>query len=426
MEDTMKRRIASSPCGKRSRTRTKLVLSLLPILVALLALTQANCVLITETIVLDYGYYEYKCKATLIDSTTGESRIVMSSTLDRTAPGAPARHFFDYDWDGNGTRSDADVRLDWRRYLANSVITSPSFTGRSWCIRPSQTSCVRSSAVIYGARPSLPDRELVDCEGPIEVLPRLEVTALYLTPDNQFSFPDTPVGDLSAPVTFTVTNPSTVPLRVIGADLLASTDAPDFVKSADTCQPTPAELALGRGRLLDVGRSCTFQLQFRPQHRDGVAECAGSAPNESCRRHASLQVTGQTDTSARALAPVNVVTSGRAIGGGIVTEPGEICFSTAPALGSCTATQTLRIRNTSTGDLTLTSARLTRAGNRFDAPMPFLMPFPLPGGLYIDVPVRFCNVANDPTDGEFTINSSAPSNPTTVVRLVNPLNRLCP
>ena len=402
------------------------MLSVLPILVALLALTQANCVLITETIVLDYGYYEYKCKATLIDSTTGESRMVTSSMLDRTAPGAPSRHFFDYDWDGDGTRSDADVRLDWRRYLVNAVITSPSFTGRSWCIRPSQTSCVRSSAVIYGTRPRLPDGVLVDCEGPIEVLPQLEVTAPGLAPDNQYSFPDTPISDASAPVTFTVSNRSTIPLRVNGVDFLGGTDAPDFAKSADACLPTAVELAQGRGHLLAPALSCTFQLQFQPQHRDGVAECGGSAPDESCRRHASLQVTGQTDTSARALAPVNLVTSGRAIGGGIVTEPGEICFSTAPALGSCTATQTLRIRNTSTGDLTLTSARLTRAGNRFDAPMPFLMPFPLPPGFPIDVPVRFCNVANDPTDGEFTINSSSPSNPTTVVRLINPLNRLCP
>jgi len=47
-------------------------------------------------------------------------------------------------------------------------------------------------------------------------------------------------------------------------------------------------------------------------------------------------------------------------------------------------------------------------------------------GMFIDVPVRFCNLANDPTDGEFTINSSSPTNPTTVVTLVNPLNRRCP
>jgi hypothetical protein len=86
----------------------------------------------------------------------------------------------------------------------------------------------------------------------------------------------------------------------------------------------------------------------------------------------------------------------------------------------------LHIRNTSTGDLTLTSARLTRAGNRFEAPMPFLMSFTLPPGLPLDVSVRFCNVADDPTDGEFTINSSDVSHPTTVVTLVNPLRRTCP
>jgi len=124
--------------------------------------------------------------------------------------------------------------------------------------------------------------------------------------------------------------------------------------------------------------------------------------------------------------PVSVGVSGRAIGGEIVTEPTEVCFPTAPALGTCTPWQTLRIRNTSGGDLTLTSARLTRTGNLFEAPMPFLMPFTLPAGLPLDVNVRFCNVANDPTDGEFTVNSSSPVNPTTVVTLVNPLRRTCP
>jgi hypothetical protein len=139
-----------------------------------------------------------------------------------------------------------------------------------------------------------------------------------------------------------------------------------------------------------------------------------------------LSVTGETDMTRNALMPVAVGVSGRAIGGGIVTEPTEVCFPTAPAIGTCTAWQTLRIRNNSTGDLTLTSAQLTRTGNRFEAPMPFLMPFTLPPGLPLDVMVRFCNVAGDPTDGEFTINSSSPSNPTTVVTLVNPLGRRCP
>jgi uncharacterized protein YhfF len=34
--------------------------------------------------------------------------------------------------------------------------------------------------------------------------------------------------------------------------------------------------------------------------------------------------------------------------------------------------------------------------------------------------------SNDPTDGEFTIISNSPTNPTTVITLVNPLNRRCP
>lgn len=393
----------------------------------LLALAQLACVLTTETIHTRPLYNDYVCRATLVDISNGERRVVNSSMLDRTAPGAPARTFFDFDWDGDGTRGEEeDARLDWRRYLAASVVTSTNFAGRSWCVVPSETSCTRQGTIYF--RDAMP--------GPLSAAPpadctaaagaRLEVTAPGLTPENQFTFPDTAVGGSSAPVTFTVTNVSTVSLRVNGVDFTGGADAPDFVKTADGCLPTPAEMAAGRGRLLVAGGACTFQLQFRPQHRDGVAECAPASPNESCRRRATLLVSGEVDASRSALSPVSLGLSGRATGGDIVTEPAEVCFPAAPALGSCTPYQTLRIRNNGTGDLTLTSARLTRAANRFEATMPFLMPFTLPPGLPLDVPVRFCNVADDPADGEFTINSSSAVNPTTVVTLVNPLRRRCP
>lgn len=421
----MREQIESSGYAKPSGARVGPVVLGLSILVVL-ALIQPGCVLTTESIYTRPVYHDYKCGAVLVDTATGERRIVSSSLLGTTAPGVSSRHFFDFDWDRNGTRNADDAKYDWRRFVANTILSSSSFRGRSWCAAPAEVSCTRGDNLVFRTLPAaIPDGTLVDC-GPFVPLPRLEVTALDLTPDNQLSFLDTPVGTLSAPVTFTVLNAEGVALRVNSVDFLGGDDAPDFVKTADTCLPTPTELAQGRGHLLDVGRSCTFQLQFRPQHRDGVMECDAGAPNESCRRRASLFVTGETATDRRALIPIILAISGRATGGGVVTEPTEICFPTAPPLGSCTLTQTLRIRNTSTGDLTLTSARLTRAGNRFEAMMPFLMPLRLPPGLPLDVPVRFCNVANDPTDGEFTINSSAATNPTTVVRLVNPLNRTCP
>ena len=387
---------------------------------------EAGCVLITDQAYTRPVYNDYVCTATLVDTATGERRRVSSAMLSGLSPIPPARTFFDFDWNGDGTRNEADVRLDWRRYISQNILGTTTFAGRSWCIDPNEISCTRQGTVIFrGATPSvLPSATPPDCTFPSG--PQLEVTAPGLTSDRQLSFPDTAIGRTSAPVTFTVTNRSSVPLRVNSDDFAGGADRADFVKTADSCQPTAAEVTAGRGHLLAVGAACTFDLQFGPQHRDGVPECDVAAVNDSCRRQATLLVTGEVDSSRTALAPVSTGVSGRAIGGGIVTEPAEVCFPTAPTLGTCTAWQTLRIRNTSTGDLTLTSAQLTRAASRFEAPMPFLMPFTLPPGLPLDVNVRFCNVANDPTDGEFTINSSSPVSPTTVVTLVNPLHRTCP
>ena len=397
------------------------VVSTLTALLSLLAFTQ-GCSLILDDYYTRTYYTSYTCRATLVDTSNGERRMVASNMLSTNAPGAAARTFFGYDWDGNGTAEQADAQLDWRRYLNNNVATSTNFTGRSWCVRPAETSCMQSGR-FAGAITPLPAGELPNCSGAEGAA--LQVSASGLTTDNQFAFPDTLIGSATAPVTFTVTNMSGAALRVNTADFIAGADVPDYVKTSDSCVPTPAEMTMGRGHLLAPTGVCTFQLQFRPQHRDGIPECAPGTPNESCRRRAALLVTGEVDASRRMLTPVNVGLSGRALGGDLVTEPTEICFASAPALGSCTPSQLLRIRNTTGGDLTLTSARLTRAGNRFEATMPFLMPITLPMSLSIDVPVRFCNVANDPTDGEFTINSSS-TRPTIVVTLVNPLNRRCP
>src|SRR6266496_6149298 len=62
--------------------------------VLFLALTEAGCLLTTESIYTRPVYTESICKATLVDTGTGERRLVNSSMLARTAPGAPARTFF--------------------------------------------------------------------------------------------------------------------------------------------------------------------------------------------------------------------------------------------------------------------------------------------------------------------------------------------
>ena len=405
-------------------------------LLALCALAPPGCSLVGETIHLRITYTNYTCRATLVDAASGEQRIVDSTMLASTAPGAPARDFFANDWDGNGTGEAADALLDWRRYLAAHVVTSRNFAGRTWCARPSDISCEARGTVSFyttaGSRvplpPALPDGAPPDC--PAATGARLEVSAPGLSADRQLSFPDTALGEASAPVTFTVTNSSAVPLRVNGVDFLGGADAPDFVKVADACLPTPAEMAERRGHLLGVGAACTFQLQFRPQHRDGVPVCAGSAPDESCRRRATLAVNGEVDLGRTALAPIGVSLSGRAIGGRLVVEPaGEVCFAasvTSP--GWCTEGRIIRLRNDGSGVLTVYSAGI--AGGSGAGGFQQIGAFPtfpraLGPGESVEFTVRFCNEGSG-ADSTFTINSSDPVTPTTVVTLVNPLRRRCP
>lgn len=405
-------------------------------LLASLALGQAGCLLTTETIYLRWTYNNYVCRATLVDTATGERRIVDSTMLASTAPGAPARSFFDKDWDGNGTRDRADALLDWKRYLAAHVLTSRNFTGRSWCVRPSDISCELRGTVSFNGiaggtdptPPALPDGAPPEC--PSTVGARLDVTAPGLTADNQLSFPDTAVGGASAPVTFTVANASTIPLRVNGVDFVGGADAPDFVKTADSCLPTSAEMATGRGHLLGTGGSCTFQLQFRPRHRDGVAECAAASPDESCRRRASLFVTGEADLERTALSPVSVGLSGRAIGGHLVVEPaGDVCFAAnVGSPGWCAEAHTIRLRNDGPGELSIYSAGIAGGSGTggFQQLLPYpVLPLRLGPGESSDFIVRFCN-AGTTTDSTFTINSSDPRNPTVVVALINPLRLRCP
>src|SRR5687767_6220929 len=67
-----------------------------------LALTQGGCLLTSEIIYLRRTHNRYTCRATFVDTSNGEQRVVESSMLARMAPGAPAHDFFDNDWDGNG------------------------------------------------------------------------------------------------------------------------------------------------------------------------------------------------------------------------------------------------------------------------------------------------------------------------------------
>ena len=417
------------------RYASRLALSLL----AALLLTQAGCLLTSETPRYVNRYNAYTCRATLVDIDSGEQRMVSSAdpTLN-PVPGSDRRVFFDYDWDADGERDVDDALLEWRRYIADRILTSPGFAARAWCVRPPETSCSAEGRhdVTVGVTPTPLPTGMPDVCPSMPPEPRLEVSAPGLTADRRLALSDTPIGVTGAPVNVTVTNVSTVPLRLVAADFTGGGgDAPDFEKTADACAPTPAETAAGLGHLLAPSAACSLAVRFRPQYRAGAGECdRDDLGDERCRRRVTLAVTSTTDADRRALAPVSVAMSGRAIGARLVVEPltNEVCFLTpTPSIGSCTETRTIRIRNegarATTGDLTLTFARLTRTGDIFNAPPPFLMgSFTLEPGLAIDVPVQFCNRSNDPTDGLFTINSSAPRNPTVVVTLVNPLNRRCP
>jgi hypothetical protein len=431
--ETMSGQVLPSRSGKAAnavRSRWALLA-----LLASFAPGLAGCSLTLETVVYRHVYQGYVCRATLVDTESGEQRIVDSSMLASTAPGAPDRSFIDNDWDGNGTRNAADALVDWQRYLAAHVLTSPNFSGRTWCAMPGQTSCELGNPVNYDVAdgspiplpPTLPAGAPAVC--PSSEGARLDVSAPGLTSDNRLSFPDTAVGGASPPVTFTVTNPSIVPLRVNGVDFMGGADAPDFVKTADSCQPTSAEMTMGRGHLLGTGGTCTFQLQFRPQHRDGVPECAAAAPDESCRRRATLSVTGEVDLERTALAPTSVGLSGRALGGSLVVEPaGEVCFSASvPNPGWCTEAHTIHLRNDGPGELTVYSAGITggsgAGGFQQLAPYPAL-PLRLSPGGSADFIVRFCNMGSG-SDSAFTINSSDPRSPT-VITLVNPLRLRCP
>jgi hypothetical protein len=408
----------------------------------LLLLTTLGCSLVSETPRFVNRYNKYTCRATLVDTATGEVRMLVSNApeINPLPSGETGYVFFDYDWDADSDRDIDDVLLDWRRYINSRILTSPNYTGRSWCIRPADTSCERDGThdVRVEATPSpLPDGTApTDCP-PSDSGARLEVTAPGLTADNQLVFADTPTGLTSATVTVTVANNSILPLVVNSADLIGAGDSADFEKLAagDSCQPDPDERRLGVGHTLDPTERCSFAVRFRPQSRAGAPVCDSAGVNETCRRYAALEVAGQTSMAdgGRALPPLYVRLSGRVIGGRLLIEPAtnEVCFTGAPSNpGECTETLTIRMSNGGPGELTIYSAGLAgdSATNGFQqlAPAPML-PRRLAPGEYVEAYVRYCHPLRDATgaDGGFTVNSDDPRGPR-VVTLVNPLVRRCP
>ena len=173
---------------RRQRARAMPALWALLVLLLFLALTQANCVLTTEPIFTRRVWQNYICKVILVDTLTGERRLVNSSMLDRTAPGAPARTLFNFDWNGDGLNNEADVLYDWRRYVAGTILSTSTFSGRSWCISPTETACdLQGTFYFRGAMPgALPDITVSDCSA-ASFAPRSQCPGL--TTDNQFSFP---------------------------------------------------------------------------------------------------------------------------------------------------------------------------------------------------------------------------------------------
>lgn len=303
--------VDSSPRIRRSKYVATVVS--LALVFFLLVSSQPACVLTTETIYTRPVYMGYTCKAVLMDTSTGELRGVNTRLLATDAPGAAARIILGYDYDRNGNYNVSDALLDFRRYLRNNIVSSSTFAGRSWCVRQSFTTC--ADPVSYVWRSTTPPEALPDAELPAcfeSTGPQLEVSAPGLTADNQFGFPDTAIGTTGTATSFfTVTNRSSVALRVNAINFMAGGDAPDFVKSSDSCAPTAAERMAGRGHLLGAGEICTFQVEFLPQHRDGLSECMAGSANESCRRRVVLSVTGETDANRSVVNPVNVSMSGR-------------------------------------------------------------------------------------------------------------------
>jgi hypothetical protein len=385
----------------------------------------------------------WRCEALVRDAATQEPFRVTSDTPFNPLPaGGRPRLFINQDWDADGDGDFSDVITDWRRYIANNILRSAGFTGRSWCIDAASVNCDQTGSVTLSSistlLPSpLPSESLRSCP-PERSDALLEISAPGLTPapDFNLAFPDTPIGLASAPITIRLRNAGSASLRVNGTDLLGAPAEIDFIEPAggSDCLPTADEIRRGVGRELAGGRVCGFQVQFRPQFRPGVGECdRDDTTGTNCTRVASLRITSTT-IGGNMLPTAILNLRGRAIGGRLVIEPasGEICF-TPPATPlpdlMCTEERRITIRNegtrATTGDLTITSAGSIPIDSFRTLPVDIIGRTLAPGES-LPVSVRYCE-RRDRGNGVYRIYSSSPRGPNPVeITIFNPNIRACP
>jgi hypothetical protein len=412
--------------------------TLLLLFMLALAVLQAGCA-------LSHGARRlpgiFRCEAMLRDARTREPVRVTSDdpSLNPLPAGPVPRLFVNNDWNGDRFFNINDVLTDWHRYIVNNILPSARFSGRSWCVEPGEMSCRRIASLrIADADAIRPLRAGTVATCPAEPSDaRLEVSAPGLTPapDYSLGFPNTPIGLTSSPLTITLRNAGTLPLRVNSTDFLGAFDGMDFIEPAGSngCLPTEYEMGRGLGHELLGGASCNFQVQFRPLYRPGVGECdRDDTTSMSCNRVAGVRITSTT-LGGRMLPPLTINLNGRAIGGRLVIEPAsrEICF-TPPAAPltdlMCTEERTITIRNEgardTTGNITITSSGAVPVES-FNAAPPSLAGVTLTPGDSRTVRVRYCE-RRDRADASYRIYSSSPREPTVGITIFNPNNRTCP
>ena len=151
--------------------------------------------------------------------------------------------------------------------------------------------------------------------------------AVTLTPTG-LTFASTNVGSTTAAQMVTVKNTGTATLTLT-SETITGTNASSFLKSATTC-----------GSSLAAGASCTVSVEFKP--------AAGGALS------ASLSVADNASGSPQA-----ATLSGTGVGvPAVQLSPTGLTFAST-TVGSTTAAQTVTVKNTGTGSLTLTSETIT-------------------------------------------------------------------
>jgi hypothetical protein len=149
--------------------------------------------------------------------------------------------------------------------------------------------------------------------------------AVTLTP-GPLTFPSTNVGSTSAAQTVTVTNSGTATLNLTSENI-TGTNATSFIKSANTC-----------GATLAASASCMVSVQFKPAAA-GTLTAALSIVDNALNSPQSVSLTG---TGA---APV------------ISLTPASLSFPTT-VVGVTSAAQTVTLKNTGTGTLSISSIAL--------------------------------------------------------------------